>query len=457
MLIRFIVNNFLSFRDEVSFSPTPSREKQHAERIFQHAERDLRVLPAAAIYGANGSGKSNFYKAILFVREMVVRPAQSPDDQIAVLPFRLDGGSEKMPSRFSIEVLAPDDRVYRLAFSVTPQRVVEERLDLVGEAGDRLIYLRNEEHLFQPGPWFEESLPQEEKDFLLFKARDTLPNQLLLAQLRGRNIHHVDGIINWFKNSLQLMTPSTVLKQLEVSLPSIAGLRQYCIDALISADTGISGLAPKEVTLNSLPWPDSEKMFRKMIPVGKGMLIAGPTGERYTIRHDEDGQVRATRLTTVHRTHDGRDVEFFMSEESDGTQRFVDLLPAFYELGQVGVNKVLVIDEIDRSLHTELTRSLLTAFLKALVKGSRSQLIFTSHDVMLIDQDLFRRDELWFVQKDKDGGSTIIPLGEKKGVRADRVLLRSYLAGDFGGIPSLKELPSPLGTQPATQPRSSAL
>jgi len=446
MLIKLTVNNFLSFSEEVVFSMVASREKQHAERVFSDEERELRILPVAALYGANGSGKTNFYKAIEFLRDIVLHPAQSPDEQIPVRPFRLDAHREKMPSRFCVEVLAPNDRIYRLTIAATQERVWEERLEHVGRSSDRLIYFRDAEHPLELGTEYSESLPAEAREFLAFKARDVLQNQLFLAALRGRNIRHVDGIIRWFKDGLQLMTPNTVLKQLEISLSAIAGLRQYCVDALHRADTGIAGLGRRDVPLHSLPWEDMpmgtdvEKWLRKTIPLGKGMLIAGSTGERFTIRHEEDG-LHATRLTTVHKTKEGRDVEFFMSEESDGTQRFVDLLPAFYDLGNAEIPKVFVIDEIDRSLHTELTRNLIQAYLSSLTERSRSQLIFTAHDVMLLDQELLRRDEVWFAEKDSSGSSSLIWLGDKKGVRADRILRKSYLKGEFGGLPRISELP----------------
>lgn len=453
MLIRLTVCNFLSFKEEVTFSMVPTREKQHAERVFSDASRDLRILPIAAIYGANGSGKTNLYKAVEFLRDLVLDPPQSPDEQIATRPFRLDASSERLPSRFCIEVLAPDDRVYRLTIVVTPQRIIEEKLEAVSAAGDKLIYLRDSEHAFEPGPWYSEALPSEEREFLAFKARDTLSNQLFLAALRGRNIRHVDGIISWFKDALQLMTPNTVFKQLEISLSAIQGLRDYCVDALTRADTGIAGLNRIEVELKSIPWgdlpmgQDVERWLLKSIPQGRGMLLAGPTGERFTIYHDVNG-LKATRLATVHKAEDGRSVEFFMSEESDGTQRFVDLLPAFYDLGNADLPRVFIIDEIDRSLHTTLTRHLIEAYLRGLTPESRSQLIFTAHDVMLIDQEIVRRDELWFAQKDVQGRSKLVPLSQHRGVRADLVLRRRYLEGEFGGLPQITGLPAPHGKKP---------
>lgn len=457
MLIRLTIRNFLSFEEEVNFSMLPTREKQHGNRVFSDDPRELRILPIAAMYGANGSGKSNFYKAVEFLRDLVLDPAQNPDDQIPVRPFRLDRNKEKLPSQFSIEVLASDDRVYRLSIAVTAQRILEEKLEVIGMAADKRIYVRDAEHGFQPGDWFD-SLPSEEREFLGFKARDTLPNQLFLAALRGRNIRHVDGIINWFKDSLQLMTPNTVFKQLEISLSAIQGLRDYCVQALKSADTGISGLGRREVPLSSIPWgevptgQDIEKFLLKAIPKGRGMLMAGPTGERFTIHHDTDG-LKATRLTTIHNAQDGTSVEFFMSEESDGTQRFVDLLPAFYDLGTANSSRVFVIDEIDRSLHTTLTWNLISTFLKNLSADSRRQLIFTAHDVMLMDQDLLRRDEVWFAEKDSRGSSRLVPLSQQRGVRADLVLRKRYLDGEFGGLPRITNLPHPTANVVPTEPQ----
>lgn len=172
------------------------------------------------------------------------------------------------------------------------------------------------------------------------------------------------------------------------------------------------------------------------------MLMSGPDGHRFTLRHEADG-LHATRLLTQHRTKSGKDVEFYMAEESDGTQRFVDLLPAFYDLAHSAEGKVFVIDEIDRSLHTELTRNLIDAFLQTLGTASRSQLIFTTHDVMLLDQDMLRRDEIWFTEKDEEGNSDLFGLSDFKGVRADKDIRKSYLLGRFGGMPRILGLPRP--------------
>ncbi len=451
MLIRLTLTNFLSFRDKIEFSMLATREKQHSDRLFTDSERDLKILPIAAVYGANGSGKSNFYRAIEFVRDLVLNPAQKPEEQIPVKPFRLDDASERQPSRFSFEILTGENEIYRLTVAVTGRAVAEEKLELVGISTDRLIYSRNVEGSsinWNFGQLHREGIPTEEREFISFKARDTLPNQLFISALRGRNVRQIESVITWFREGLQLMTPNTIFKQLEINLQAVEGLGNYCVDALRKADTGISDLSRREIPLNAVPLPekfndDLDQFFRKAIPEGQAVLMSSPDGQRFTLKHEADG-LHATRLLTQHRTKSGKNVEFFMAEESDGTQRFVDLLPAFYDLAHSAKGKLFVIDEIDRSLHTELTRNLLNAFLQTLGAASRSQLIFTTHDVMLLDQDMLRRDEIWFTEKDEDGNSELFGLSDFKGVRADKDIRKSYLLGRFGGMPRILGLPGRL-------------
>ena len=126
-----------------------------------------------------------------------------------------------------------------------------------------------------------------------------------------------------------------------------------------------------------------------------------------------------------------------MQQESDGTHRTIDLLPAFLEMADAGSNKVFVIDELDRSMHTLLTRSLLEKYLSGCGPLCRSQLLFTTHDVLLMDQELMRRDEMWVAERDRDGSSTLFSFSEYKDVRNDKDIRKSYLQGRLGGIPRI--------------------
>jgi AAA15 family ATPase/GTPase len=124
-----------------------------------------------------------------------------------------------------------------------------------------------------------------------------------------------------------------------------------------------------------------------------------------------------------------------MRQESDGSLRVIDLLPAFLKLMEHGSEKVFVIDELDRSLHTVLTRALLDMYLGCCSPDTRAQLLITSHDAMLFDQNIFRRDEIWITERNRIGVSSLYSLCEYKDVRYDKDVRRSYLQGRFGGIP----------------------
>ena len=151
----------------------------------------------------------------------------------------------------------------------------------------------------------------------------------------------------------------------------------------------------------------------------------------------EGEEVKVHKLVTMHKGQDGEDVRFEIRQESDGSQRMIDLMPAFLKLTETNANKVFVVDEIDRSLHSVLTRSLLEMYLNTCSTETRKQLLFTTHDVTLMDQNLLRRDEMWITERSQEGESSLISICEYKGVRNDNNLRGSYLKGRFGGIPNI--------------------
>jgi AAA15 family ATPase/GTPase len=151
--------------------------------------------------------------------------------------------------------------------------------------------------------------------------------------------------------------------------------------------------------------------------------------------------IEAFRLTTYHKGVDGKHVVFEIPDESEGTERMIDLLPAFFELTNPTSNKVFFIDELDRSLHTHLTRALVESFLESRTTESRAQLLFTTHDPLLLDQELLRRDEIWFIDKLEDGHSRLTALSDFKGIRYDKDIRKNYLLGRFAGLSPIRRLP----------------
>jgi len=165
-------------------------------------------------------------------------------------------------------------------------------------------------------------------------------------------------------------------------------------------------------------------------------ILTGPGNERFIVTR-KNGELLAKKLITYHPNLDGTESKFEMSQESDGSQRVIDLLPAFLMLSAAKSTKVIVIDEVDRSLHTVLTRRLLEMYLSSCSPESRAQLLFTTHDVLLMDQDLLRRDEMWVAERNADGVSNLFSFSEYKDVRYDKDIRKSYLQGRLGGIPRL--------------------
>jgi len=142
MLIEFTLGNWMSFRSPVSFSMVASRERQHGERVPRVAKYPTRVLPVAAIYGGNASGKTNFFKALSFVKNLVIR-GTLPDSQIAVEPFRLDAAMAEQPTRFSFQLLV-EEMIYEFSFALTRKAILEERLVQISSSSEKVLYDRRE-------------------------------------------------------------------------------------------------------------------------------------------------------------------------------------------------------------------------------------------------------------------------------------------------------------------------
>lgn len=446
MLINFRVENFLSFREEVEFTALATAERQHRERVFHDKAVGVSVLPTAAFYGGNGSGKSNLYYALRFARHLVLKAGTKPEDAIEREPFRLHPECIAGPSRFGFDLLI-GDKSLRYEFAVTGERVVSESLGFLRGDSVRLIFQRENKN--GTDSWTPDSfkllrLSHEDKEFLHFKKRDTLPNQLFLAELRGRKISVLEEVGNWFKNKLVLLDPHCDFRHVEAGLTDMEDFKSYCRESLDKAGTGIHQIESKLVALDSLPIP--EKMREDLVKVlqaGKEdrmAMLKGPDRTRFMVRRS-NGQIEAYKLTTFHQDQNGKLVGFEISDESEGTERLIDLLPAFFELVSPDKDKVFFIDELDRSLHTHLCRGLIESFLESRTPNSRSQLLFTTHDPLLLDQTLFRRDEIWFLDKMEGGNSRLTALSDFKGVRYDKDIQKNYLLGRFAGVPAVGRLP----------------
>ena len=431
MLIKFTVKNWMSFRNETSFSMIATRERQHRERVPSVNKYKTSVLPIAAIYGGNASGKTNFFKALNFAKELVVKGTQ-PDSQILVETFLLDvdtkGGEQ--PSYFSFELLV-DEIIYEFSFTVTRNKILEEKLVEVSATSETVLYNRRENQ-----PNFDSSLAKDQ--FLNFAFKGTRDNQLFLTNSVSQKVENFKPVYNWFKDILVLVAPDSRFTAFEDFLDETHPLYSTMNKRLSQLDTGIDHLGFQEIPINNLSLPEAVKTnLQENLKEGMTIRMLDEYGKQRFVVTRKNGVLIVKKLIAYHPKSDGSEAKFEIHQESDGSRRVIDLLPAFLEISSEASKKVYVIDEVDRSLHSILTRQLLELYLESCSPESRAQLLFTTHDVLLMDQHLLRRDEMWVTERDKAGISTLLSFSEFKDVRYDKDIRKSYLQGRLGGIPRI--------------------
>lgn len=429
MIIRFSVENWMSFREECSFSMIASREKQHGKRIARVKKYPVKILPVTAVYGGNAAGKSNFFEALYFMRQMVVH-GRAPDYNIPVRPFLLDSECVKKPSRFKMELLA-EENIYEFSFAVTREAVLEEKLLQITKNAEKILYERTVDKIK-----FESSIKGENLKFLKFIHKGTRENQLFLTNSFLQNAKNFIPVYNWFK-SVKFIRPDTEFMDFERFIKEQDSFGSEMSKILSLLDSGISSLEGEEVSLDLVDLPKEFKShLQDILKEEKLISVSGPRNQRFIFTRNGE-ELKVQKLITYHSSGSDQKVVFELHQESDGTMRLIDLLPSFLDMANKDVAKIFIIDELDRSLHTLLTRKLLELYLAGCSEHSRNQLLFTTHDVLLMDQSLFRRDEMWIAEREENGNSKMYSFSEYKDVRNDKDIRKSYLQGRLGGIPRI--------------------
>lgn len=433
MIINISIENWMSFREKVTFSMIASRERQHGHRVRRLKTYQTRVLPIAAIYGGNASGKTNFFKALSFAKNLVVKGTTQPDRPIPVKTFKLRSKRSRRtqpPSRFSFELLI-DEVIYEFSFAVNSREVLEEKLVVISSASEKVLYDRR---LREPN--FHDSIADDE--FLEFAFRGTRSNQLFLTNSVSQNVNNFRPVYHWFAETLVLVAPDSRFEPFEQFFDEGSSLRSVMNERLQQLDTGIAKLDSEKVQFEGLPLPEPlrTELEEEVKENSTVRLRAEPDNERYLLTR-KNGDLIAKKLVTLHTNADGTTTKFEIGQESDGSQRVLDLLPAFLELSTHDSNRVYVIDEVDRSLHTLLVRELLETYLSTCSTETSKQLLLTTHDVLLMDQKLLRRDEMWVAERDASGNSALVSFSDYNKIRYDKDIRKSYLQGRLGGIPRI--------------------
>ncbi|VAV82699.1 ATPase/GTPase, AAA15 family [hydrothermal vent metagenome] len=444
MLIKFKVANFLSFNKEVEFNTIASGERQHNDRITVDKTTGLRLLPIATIFGPNASGKSNFINAIEFARDLIIKGTKI-NENIQVKAFRLDKESINNASEFVFTVKI-GDKCFEYGFKIDRTMIHKEWLKELTKTSEQVIFSRTGGKSSDSTidiSYYKTKLSEKDYQFLDFLALGTRPNQLFLTESVERNALHFKDIYDWLSDSLVIIHPNSKYAPFKIpfSVTEKDALKNFSNSFLKKIDTGIEELSGKKIPLDALNLPPNLKQeIEEGFKINNRAFLQSSEGMRYNIKL-ENGELRVLKLIAYHKSKNGEKIAFDISDESHGTQRMIDLLPAFHEMCSPKNKKVFIIDELDRSLHTLLTRAIIEGYLSTCSNNTESQFIFTTHDPLLLDQELLRRDEMWFLDRDEYGACTLSSLSDYKGVRYDKDIRKGYLLGRYGGIPQIQGLP----------------
>lgn len=415
MLVEFRTQNFRSLRDEqlLSLVASPDKSLLDTHALDTGLKAAPHVLKSAVVYGANASGKSNLIKALQYMRDVVLMSATlQPGQAFARLqPFRLDAVSASQPTAFEVTFILDGVR-YQYGFAMNAQRIVSEQL---------LVY-----KAFKPQRWFERHFDAESgKDAYEFgpglKGAKTLwegatrPNALFLSMAVQLNSEALRPVYDWFAHRLVILNEHAPLSpQFSLEMLKLEAQRKAIGEFLRAADISIADVevATKQATVHSI---------RFDLATGK--------------REEETGEQTVDEVRFHHLTEHGQAV-FDLADESSGTRNLLFLAGPVLDILSNG--QTLVVDELDTSLHTLLVQALVRLFHRPEANTGGAQLVFTTHDTSLLDAyGLFRRDQVWFVEKRPDQSSSLYPLLDFS-PRKNEALERGYLQGRYGALPLLR-------------------
>lgn len=418
MLVQFSVDNYRSIKDKVTLSMmTATKDKERCFKI-----RNYELLNSAVIYGANASGKSNVLSAMAFMRRVVLNKMKviQSTDMLPHEPFKLNTATQDDSSTFEIIFFIGMTK-YRFGFEMDTSTVYAEWLYSDENGKEAKLFYRERDEEEYVNPIFKEGYQFFDRKKSKIKIS---PNQLFLWKCDQDDGEISKSILQWF-NHFNVINgvehdgyANYTMQQMENE-----DFRKEIIKLVQTSDIGIEDIQLEEIdvpqeVLEKLPLPDDMK---KQILEGSNFKQVNIN--TYHTKFDEKNSAVKTEIFELDR------------EESLGTRKFFKMSAPILNTLQEG--KILAIDELDASLHPMLTMHLIKLFHDPKVNTKNAQLIFTTHDTNLLKPHLFRRDQIWFTEKDMYGSTHLNALAEFKDVRKDADFEKEYIQGKYGAIPYL--------------------
>lgn len=425
MLVQLSVRNYKTFKEEAKltlFASNYDKTTREEENVFEVPKFGLRLLKSAVIYGANASGKTKLIEAVHFMKDFILYSSKESQqgEQIEVEPFRLNTATASEPSMFEI-IFIHEDEMYRYGFEVTPKEVVSEWLYHRPNTKEVEIFYRERQH-------FEVHPRSFKKGNLLVKENLVRNNALMLSVAAQFNDELAQKVLIWFETFRQLsglfeedLMDETIAR---VENPKF---KQQVLNLLQLADTSIEDFEVKdnEDFKDMEVLPKFLSKFLKKTIAETGLLSLFEIRTKHTV-FNESGEP-------------SNKLEFKLGEEeSAGTAKFFALSGSVIHALERG--EILIMDELDSKIHPNLVKQIVKLFNSEQTNPSNAQLIFNTHDTNLLRSNLFRRDQIWFVEKDRFGAAALYSLASFKtdeGGRKTDNFEENYLQGRYGGVPIL--------------------
>ena len=427
MLVEFSVENYRSIQEKQTLSMVAAEDETMLDsNTFPVPNNDdLRLVTSAAIYGPNASGKSNLLKAMQVLKNLVIKSASrmQTGDKLPVEPFKLNSETAKKPSSFEV-IFILDDIRYEYGVSLNRERVFEEWLiayrNEVQENWFSREYLPDNPK-FEPNEGYKWSFGKGLKGEKKRIQRFVRSNSLFISHAAQNNHPQLTGVFDFFEDEINMipLTERPLVTEYNSSIRICEKdnkFHEQIVNLLIEADTGISNI----------------RFERESIDDNIQLLVQDFLKEFEDIKDANTLEIDFMKVITIHKMNDSNsEIELAIDDESAGTKRLFYI--AGYLLWVLEYGKVLIIDEIDRSLHPVLSKALIKMFNNPEINKKNAQLIFTTHDTTLLDGEIFRPDQIWFTEKD-NSMTKLYSLFDFR-PRENESLQKGYLLGRYGAIP----------------------
>lgn len=424
MIIEFSVQNHRSIKSEQRLSFVASNyDKSLPDNIITlnlPGLGELKLVKAIALYGPNAGGKSNAFDALNLMRWLAIESAsgQKPEAKLPVTPFALDGSSQTQPTFLSLAFIVGGIR-YELSIALTQARIVQERL---------VAYPTGKAQVWYDRVWDDEKTQYDWNPALLAEfqldpglIQRTRENATFLSTAAQWNDAKIKPIYQWFESKLRFLelgANGTLSKDLTAKLVDASDEFKRNVSKLLrTADLGL-------IDVEAFPHPLKGDFEKVLLAYNNFRRVAGV--------EEDDISKPLWKVKFRHSGQKGESFSLDWSEQSAGTQRYFSLLGPWLIAGALGY--VICVDELETSLHPMLALELIRLLMHPQPETVPTQLFFTTHNPLLLDQTLLRRDQVWFADKDDTGATFLYPLTDYK-PRADESLVRGYLSGRYGAVP----------------------